>query len=469
MSVNKYLSKMTFLKSNIFKIKIIHSILIISILCFSITGINAQSNILQNYINQGLGLNNSLKQQDLMLQKAKYAITEAEALKKPQVNFNFNYTLAVGGRSIDFPIGDLLNPVYGTLNQQLISAGKTPQFPTLENQKVQFLPNNFYDAKIRTIYPIYNPDIALNRESKVQQAEFLKPDRDIIAKDLERDIKISYYKYLQTVEGIKIVNNAILLLNDLKRMNESMVKNDIAIPSILLRVKSDISKAEAQKIDILNNQKNVKYLFNTLINNDLEQEIIVDTTYFKNQNTLNIASKNIDVNDRAELTKINEGLKLLALKTKFEQSYFKPRVGSFLDLGSQGFIYPKGPKLYGLAGITVDYPLYDARKNRLRTEQAKLDETALIEQRNHVKKQLILQESVAQNNLAAAQETLLTSDAQVDWTKRYFRDTQKRFKEGQAIYLEISDAHTQYLNAALQQSISTMTVWIRKAELERIQ
>jgi outer membrane protein len=376
--------------------------------------------------------------------------------------------LAAGGREINFPIGDLLNPVYGTLNQQLVAAGQSPQFPVLENQKVRFLPNNFYDARVRTIYPIFNPDIALNKENKALMLNYIKPDKEMIAKDLERDIKISYYKYLQTVEGLKIINNAISLLNEVKRINESMVRNDIAIPSILLRVKNDISKIEAQKIELLNNQKNAKLYFNTLINSDLEANINIDTTLFSGKNITTFQTQKIDVSDRAEIAKVNEGLKLLALKSKFEQAFTKPRIGSFMDLGSQGYVYKNGPKLYGLAGVTLEYPIYDAGKNKKRIEQAQLDEKALLEQKEFITKQLTLQESVAQNNLSAAQEILATTDAQVDMTKRYYRDVQKRFKEGQAIYLEVSDAHTQLLNAALQQSVSVMNIWIRGAELERL-
>ncbi len=442
--------------------------LIINVLCVFSVFAKAQNNILPDYIKQGLAQNNLLKQQDNLQQKANSAISEANDLKKPQVNFNFNYTLAAGGREINFPIGDLLNPVYGTLNQQLISAGKAPQFPVLENQKVRFLPNNFYDARVRTIYPIYNPDIALNKENKSLMLSFMKPDKEIIAKDLERDIKIAYYKYLQTIEGLKIVNNAISLLNEVKRINESMVRNDIAIPSILLRVKNDIAKVEAQKIELLNNQKNAKLYFNTLINSNLESEINVDTTFFSTKKNENFQTQKIDVSNRAELAKMNEGLKLLALKSKFEQSFSKPRIGSFLDLGSQGFIYKNGFKLYGLAGVTLEYPIYDGGKNKKRIEQAQLDINALEEQKEYVTKQLTLQETVAQNNLNAAQEILATTDAQVDMTKRYFRDVQKRFREGQAIYLEVSDAHTQLLNAGLQQSVSVMNIWIRGAELERL-
>ena len=52
--------------------------------------------------------------------------------------------LAAGGRAIDFPIGDLLNPVYSTLN----ALTQTNQFPQVENESITFLPHNFQETKI---------------------------------------------------------------------------------------------------------------------------------------------------------------------------------------------------------------------------------------------------------------------------------------------------------------------------------
>src|SRR5579863_6852626 len=42
------------------------------------------------------------------------ALDQAKALYLPSLDFSARYTRANGGRSIDFPVGDLLNPVYAT-------------------------------------------------------------------------------------------------------------------------------------------------------------------------------------------------------------------------------------------------------------------------------------------------------------------------------------------------------------------
>ena len=83
------------------------------------------SPILESYIQEGLKQNLGLQQERLELLKSAENITQAKANFMPKVTFNPNYTLAAGGRRLEFPIGDLLNPVYSTLNQLT----KTNNFP----------------------------------------------------------------------------------------------------------------------------------------------------------------------------------------------------------------------------------------------------------------------------------------------------------------------------------------------------
>src|SRR5277367_29191 len=62
------------------------------------------------------------------------ALDQARALYLPSLDFSARYTGASGGRTLDFPVGDLLNPVYATLNQ----ITGTTKCPAIQNQQVNF-------------------------------------------------------------------------------------------------------------------------------------------------------------------------------------------------------------------------------------------------------------------------------------------------------------------------------------------
>lgn len=108
----------------------------ITLLLFGFLGADAQTN-LDGCIKTALDHHETIKQQQFLLTKSLYALKEAKSLFLPSVGFNGTYTLADGRRTVDMPVGDLLNPVYETLNQLTGSNN----FPQLQNQSILLNPD----------------------------------------------------------------------------------------------------------------------------------------------------------------------------------------------------------------------------------------------------------------------------------------------------------------------------------------
>ena len=183
-------------------------------------------------------------------------LTEASRLNGPEVNFIGNYTLAAGGRNIDFPVGSLLNPVYSTLNDIT-----DKNFPLVEDQSINFLPNNFYDGKIRITQPILRPEIKYNKLIKTEELALAGLQTDQAKRDLIRDVKTSYLRWMQAKEAINIFDQGLALLIENKRVTESLIKNGLAIPSARIRIESDIEVLEAQKRKAESDLKNYRAYF----------------------------------------------------------------------------------------------------------------------------------------------------------------------------------------------------------------
>src|SRR5687768_5586859 len=101
------------------------------------TSVHAQV-IPEEYINTALSNNLVLKERNLSVQKGLIALQQARSLFLPTTWLEAQYTLAKGGRTIDIPVGDLMNPVYKTLNQLTGSDGFNP----IGNVSEQLNPNN---------------------------------------------------------------------------------------------------------------------------------------------------------------------------------------------------------------------------------------------------------------------------------------------------------------------------------------
>ena len=110
------------------------TIVTLALLCLSIT-VGTSQGILDQYVQQAIDQNLSVREKQLIEKQYDFRIKEAGKQFGPEVNFMANYTLAAGGRNIEFPVGTLLNPVYAKLNM----ITESNDFPMVEDQSINFL------------------------------------------------------------------------------------------------------------------------------------------------------------------------------------------------------------------------------------------------------------------------------------------------------------------------------------------
>ena len=168
------------------------------------------SSVLEVYIQEGLKQNLGLKQERLEIEKSVENINQAKSNFMPKVTFSPTYSLAAGGRRLEFPIGDLLNPVYSTLNQLT----KSSNFPQVENVNQQLAPNNFHDTKLSFQYPIFNTDIRYNLLIQRDLVSAQEAKKRVLENEIRYSITIAYLQYLQTLEAQKIYQVSRTLLTD---------------------------------------------------------------------------------------------------------------------------------------------------------------------------------------------------------------------------------------------------------------
>jgi outer membrane protein TolC len=414
---------------------------------------------LDDYIEVALKNNEVIKQHNFDINKSMYALKEAHALFYPTVSLNGSYTVADGGRTIDIPIGDMLNPVYNTLNQ--ITNSKA--FPTLENQSVLINPDNFYDAKIHTTMPLLNFEIIYNKRIKSQQMSLQKIELEIYQRELVKDIKIAYYKYLQSVEGIKIYQEALALVKENQRVNQSLFRNDKINRTAVLRSDNEVIRIQANLETAKQLSKNAQSYFNFLLNEKLDSPIEVD----KNE-ALPMEAISENTQNREELLKLTQVKELNKTVGKLTESYWFPKVGGFADVGFQDFDFDVNKdSRYYFAGVSLEMNIFSGNKNKFKLKQVQEDDKKISSQIDNVKQQLLLQFEVSQNNLKSALEQFNANKNQKESAKKYNDDITKLYKEGQAIYIELLDAQNQWVNAKLNTNISLYNSWIAFAELER--
>ena len=416
---------------------------------------------LEQYIRTGLNNNETIRQQQFLLTKSLYALKEAKSLFLPSVGFNATYTLAGGGRTVDFPVGDLLNPVYKTLNQMT----GTNNFPQVQNQSILLNPDNFYDAKIRTTYPILNAEIEYNRKIKTQQYSLQQIEINLYKRELVKEIKNAYFKYLQACEAVNIYETALSLVKENLRVNTSLFNNQKVNRTAVVRSDNEVSKYTAQLESSIQTRNNAKAYFNFLLNSDLDSEIITDSITAV---PADLFLTDTTVAKREELGKLKEAIAINQNITALAKSYKRPKLNTFVDLGSQAFDFTVNNKsFYYLAGISLEWNIFSGNKNKYKIRQAEADGKVLQSQTGYVEQQLKLQLTTSNNLFKAVIAEYNAAQSQVASSQKYYNDMFRLYKEGQALFIELLDAQNQLVTAQLQLNISLFDTWIKATEIER--
>lgn len=415
------------------------------------TGSSAQTEVLQPHIEKAWLKNEALKAKTFDLNAAAWNHKEAKAMYGPTVGFNLGYTLATGGRNISFPVGDLLNPVYNTLN----SLTGTQQFSNLQNQEINFFPNNFYDAKVVINQPIYYPDLALNQKLKVLESEAKSLEVRAFKRQLSKEVMTATFQVESSRALQQIYQEATVLMSEAKRATQSMVKNEVAPIYALRRIDAQMAQIEGQYLEATALKNNAQNYFQFLTGDTLGNQAL---------NTLEelplggITSQRL----REELLQLQTATSMLALATDKENNFYKPRLGAQLSLGSQAFNFGWQP--YVLMGINLDINLFDNKRHSFRKDAAKARMEAQQAQYSHTQDLIHLQVTNAETNLLIAIDQAQKFAPRVSAAQQFYKDSYTRYKEGNASYLELVDAQTQLTQTQIQYQLSRYNAWIKWSE-----
>lgn len=428
-------------------------------------GFNVKAqDLIDGYIKDAFKNNIVLQQKNISLEKAQYALKTAKSLFLPTVAFQGGYQTADGGRNIPLPLGDLLNPIYSTLNQMTA----TNKFPMLENQSIDFLPKNFYDAKIRTTMPIINSDLTYNKRINEQQLVLQETEILIYKRDLVKNIKVAYYNYLNALQSVEIYKSGLQLANEGLRVNTKLLEGGKGLPAYVLRSRSEVENINAQLVSAKQQVVNAQLYFNFLLNRNADEKI--DSG--KGQIDLNTVDGLVvnmpSSNSREELKQLDQVIAINKNVLKMNNRFAVPKLGAFFDLGSQseGFKFNNNSRYYML-GLQLDIPIFTGNRNTFKIKQTVLDVKNAELNAELVAQQLNLTKRTAQNNLKSAYQNYQSSLKQFEAASSYQRLIDKGYNAGSNSFIETIDARNQLTSAQLFTNISRYRLLSALAELER--
>ncbi len=405
------------------------------------------------------------------------ALDAARAHYLPVLDFNARYSAAHGGRTIDFPAGDLLNPVYSTLNRLT----GTSQFPTVQNQDISFLRSREQDTKLTLTQPLYDARLGPARAAATADFDAATAGRGALASRIERDMRSAYYRWLETRAQVAILVATLDLARENRRVNESLFRNGKITRDLVYRAEADVLEVEQSKLAAENGEQLAQSYVNVLRNVSFSEPLPLaavddaDVGELKTGLVARIGNGGFGydglaataLDRRLELKEFDAELAAAQASERLARAAYKPQLALSVDAGTQGPGYGfTSEDRYLLASVVLKFNLFAGGSDRAgvasaheRRENAEIGKS-LAEQRIRLEVQQALQ------GFKVAEASLGTAAKRVEAASGAFRIAARKRDLGQINQAEFVDARRVLTDAELNLNVTRFTALGALADLE---
>jgi outer membrane protein TolC len=431
----------------------VHKVIAVYLLLVLPMLLYGQQQVLDEYVERALQENPSLLASKLVENERLIAVELAAANKRGQVDLKSDYILSVGGRGIDFPVGDLFNPTYATLNQLT----GTEQFSTnLENVNTRFLPSNFHDTRVEARYPLLQP--VIGREVALREAQVLeaRASTEVLENEVRRQVRDLYFAWLQSLEGQKIIDSSRLVLDELLRVNRVLVKHDKRTADVVFRTEAELASLDGQSANLRQQELLAQAALNRLLARDLTEplEKMPLTELPTSMVEFNLLGTRARA-QRPELKQLDAGTESLVRLEALQDAGRKPTMGAFLNVGAQGVL---GGDLsdhpYASGGLAFSWNLYDGKKRDLQKQQTRIQREQLRERYDDAARGIELQVWQANQRIVNERAQLAASLKRERAAASSARIVEARYRNQNALLIEYLDARNQITISRLEANLA---------------
>ena len=400
----------------------------------------------ENFIALGLEGNQQLQAVEFQVVSAQQALKAARLAYRPSISLDARYLRADGGRTINFPIGDALNPVYQTLNGLTANSGNPTQFPAIDNLEFDLLRQREQDTRLKLSTPIYAPLVDAAIEAADARANDANASREIYARTLVRDIRRAYSGLCQAYAATEVLKASVLLLRENLRVNTALVSSGSATRDRELRANAELLSVQDRLQSSENAMTAARRYLNFLVNRAIDAPVAHVDPGLVTSMLAPIGSSGL----RPELSKLDANLALAHAGLSQAAAAGKPTVGFGLDVGTQGENYGFGRgKNFATAAIVLNWRLFDFGQTRAQKSSAAARISALQAERVALMAQLELAAKQAADDVASATSRIETAQARQLAAEEGFRIIARKRDAGAATQVEFLDAERARTEAEL--------------------
>lgn len=445
---------------------------------------------LQGAVDHALSFNKSLKNARSEVERARARNWEAISQGLPQVdggmdyssffNYQMEFSFGMGG---DSPFGpeDYLAAFYQTQEEY--------PFYTQQDLAVHGA-NTFYDGVLQSMLP---PNyITLNDQASaklmvnqlifsgqyivgIQTAKLAmlisEQNLDFNELNIKESVISAYYLVLITEESLEIIKQNLENLEETLEQTEVMFKTGMAEQTDVDQIRITVNQLANANTSL---QRNLELSYNMLrfqlgLEANMELHLTDDLqSLFTNMQAETALEKSFDVEDNVtyKIMKTQEEInkKMLGL----EQWNYAPTITGFYNYNAKILTTDFDMNPNHMVGLTMGVPIFSSGMRKARVDQAKIDYNMAQVNRDIMEDQLLLQEKQYKYNLQNSLENFFTQQENVEVAQRVYDSYRRKFEQGMATSLDLTNANGNYLDAENNYLTSIMEVMNAKLQLDKL-
>jgi outer membrane protein TolC len=444
--------------------------------------------VLRSYVDRALRSNHALQQEQIDLARSVAALRRARGAFLPSVDLEARYSRAEGGRSIDVPAGDLLNPVYSTLNDL---TGEQ-QFRPTENVSDPLLREQEQRTTLRLQQPIFVPKLLHNYRAHRDQEAAQVAAVEAMRPEVIRDVKVAYFNYLQAERGVGVLRAAEALAQENLRTNRRLLRRAKVTQDAVFRAEADVADLRQQRVAAEADRTEARSYVNFLLNRPLDTALrtpeAVDpspdskpaaglraTVAGEDQWRALQRAATSDLADlqrqavaaRPELERLSRSIDAAGHGVAAARADYWPEVVLSVESGLQGEQYTlEGEGPFALGSVVLRWNLFDGFQDRAEVQRAELERRRLASRREELRQQIRMEVERAQERVREAETALTAATQRARAARESYRITRRRHEEGMTNQVTLVDARTRTTDAELNLSATRYQYLKRLAELE---
>jgi outer membrane protein len=425
--------------------------------------------VIDDYVRQGLTSNLSLQSQRLEVERSAAALDQARARYFPEAALAARYSRSEGGRTIELPLGDALNPAYQTLNDLLVQQGQQPQFPVVQNETIAFLREREQDTRITLRMPLLAPVIPAAVRAQRELLGASEYARTALARRLKRDITVGYLEWLAAMRTRGIVDASLVLLNENLRVNDSLHRNGKITQDQVLRARAELLAVTQQSREALNGASQAQSYLNFLLNRPLDTALEpADVTADVSAATRALAElRSAALENRPEVEQLKHLARASEAQVRVARADRWPTLSLGADGGIQGEEYRFGRGAnYATVSLLLNWTFFDGGARRAAVRQASASARRTRMQLDELMQQVQLEVQQSLDRLNTSADSLATAEARAEAAQAAFRIASRKRDEGAISQVEFIDARSSLTSAELNLNVTRFQVLARQAELD---